>query len=109
MYEGKLFHTLARKRPFIISRVDSNGLQAVVGGKRNLIARDTFIKLWDRLTRDKKISRAELEQEGIQSTSQIVTLISELPGVNTTLRPITLYFTDKKPADFLLPRVKKTK
>jgi RNA-directed DNA polymerase len=109
IYEGKQFHTLARKRPFIVSRVDSNDLQVVVGGKRNLIARDTFIKLWDRLTRDKRISRAELEQEGIQSTSQIVTLISELPGVNTTLRPITLYFTDKKPADFLLPRVKKTK
>lgn len=108
MFNGKQFLTLALKRPFFVIGVDNNGIRISVGGKRNVIPKDIFINLWKRLNQDKLFSRIELEKDGIQNTSQIVALLSELAGVNISLWPITLYLTDKKPAEFLIPRAKKT-
>lgn len=103
MYQGKTFASLAQKRPFTVVKVDRQGAHILVGGNPYLISQDILSRLWDQLKTNRIITRSELEQQGIQNTSQIVALLSELPGVNTTLRPIKIHFSDYHPAQFLSP------
>jgi RNA-directed DNA polymerase len=104
MYQGKTFASLAQKRPFTVVKVDRQGAHILVGGNPYLISQDILSRLWDQLKTNRSIARSELEKQGYQNTSQIVTLLSELPGVNTTLRPIKIYFSGYHPAQFLSPQ-----
>jgi len=104
IFEGRTFFSLAQKRPFLVEKVDNRGAHILVNGNAYMITRDTLTDLWDILKAGKNISRSELEQQGYQNTSQIVALLSELPGINTTLWPIKLYFSGYHPARFLEPQ-----
>jgi retron-type reverse transcriptase len=104
IYERKTFASLAQKRPFFVERVDSKGAHILVNGNAYLISRDTLTDLWDLLKAGTNVSRSELEQQGYQNTSQIVALLSELPGVQTALGPIRLYFSGYHTAQFLRPQ-----
>ena len=103
MYQGKTLVSLAFKRPFLIDRVDDLGIHTIVGGRRYLVPKDVLDILWNQLRAKGNITRAELEQQGYQNTSQIVALLSELPGVQTTLWPIKLYYSGYRPAKFMNP------
>lgn len=103
LYQGKKFTTLARGCPFMVTMVDDTEIQLLVGKKRYAITRSDFETLWKRLVKEFRITRTELEDDGYKLTSQIVALLSELPGVQTQKLPIQLTFTEARPADFMIP------
>ncbi len=103
LFQGKKFTTLAKKRGFIVLRVENDSLEMLVGGKRNSITRIQLEEIWQYLLTKKNISRIQLESKGYKSTSQLVALIAILPGVTTKLNPIQLHFDGKQPASFMLP------
>jgi len=103
IYQGKNLVSLALKRPFSIERVDQQGIHSIVGGRRYLISKNILVTLWEQLRINGNITRTELEQQGLQNTSQIVALLSELPGIQTTLWPIKLYYSGYQRAKFLNP------
>jgi len=103
LFANKNFHTLARGCPFLVDGVNDTGISTKVGGRQYIITRNTFLQLWDNLRTKGRISRLEIERMGITSTSQIVSLLSEISGVVVTGPPITLYFQGYHPASFVTP------
>lgn len=102
LYEGRQFTTLGRRMPFSVPYVDGAGLQVSVGGNQHRIKKETMTIAWTRLLAGETVTRAQLEQEGIKCTSQVVALLAELPAVEVVTRyPISLHWRGPQQAPFL--------
>jgi retron-type reverse transcriptase len=101
IFQGKKFTTLAFPKQFLVSKVTQNELIFFVNKKKYTISKDEFIKVWEQLRKIGNVNRAELEYSGIKCTSQLVSLLSQLPGIQIQLHPIRLQFSDVGPANFL--------
>ena len=100
LFPAKKYETLALHRPFTITRVDENFIYLKIQEKPYQIPKDVIIQTWD-LIKAGPVSRAQLENSGIQNSSQIVCLLTRLPGVVYTLHPITLSVQYFPSASFL--------
>ncbi|MDP1545524.1 MAG: reverse transcriptase domain-containing protein [Anaerolineales bacterium] len=102
LFQGKKIKTLTMQKTFVVSKVDNNGITLFINNNKYVIQKDVFLKAWEELKAVGYISRAKLEHSGVECSSQFVALLSQLPGVQIQLRPIQLYFSDLRPATFLI-------
>jgi hypothetical protein len=101
LYLHRWCKTLARQRKFYVEEINDKGIWVRVGGRKNLLSKNTFLSLWELLRKDGSISRVEVENSGVESTSQFFALLSEISGVKFAPSPIRLYFDGYHPAKFL--------
>jgi hypothetical protein len=101
LFQGKSFTTLARRKSFLVRKVDNCKIIVDINKKIYEIKRQDFEKIWDELLIKKSLSRSQLEISGYKNTSQIVALLNELPAVENSINPIRLYFLEKRVAHFL--------
>lgn len=101
LFQGRSFKTLAQKRPFTVPYVDERELQVSVGRRQYKLGKDVFQQLWNDLIGGKRVTRVDLERNGLRNTSHIVALMAELPAIEVTVSPIALTYIEKGPAKFL--------
>lgn len=102
MFQGYKFNTLAFPKQFLVSKVDQNGITLFINKRQYTIAKDVFLRIWEELRATSTVSRSNLEHSGIGCTSQLVSLLSQLPAIQMQLWPIKLHFSDSRPASFLI-------
>lgn len=102
LFQGRQFKTLAFSKEFLVSKVDHNGIRLHINKKEYEIPKDIFLQAWAELRKNGNLSRANLERSGIQCTSQMVSLLSQLPAIQMQLWPIRLHFSDTRPSSFLI-------
>jgi len=91
LYEAKYFKTLVEKKSFRVGAVSSTGLEIRIKGSARQIPLADLLDAWEKLRRQGNVTRLELESCGIRLSSQVVTLLCELPGVAVADdRPICL-------------------
>jgi hypothetical protein len=93
---------LRRQKEFLVSKVDANSISIFVNKNKYTIQKDLFLDLWEELRKTGVLKRSSVERRAVKCTSQLVALLSQLPGVQVQLRPIQLHFLNSGPANFLI-------
>ena len=95
------FHTLVRKAPFSTLSISRECIHLRIGTNKHAIEKDLILQEFTKLRLGSAVSRVDLEKAGVRASSQVVTLISQLPGVSYQRRPIALRLIRRQPAPLL--------
>lgn len=92
--KGKTFDTLARDSKFTIEDVTPSGIFITVHstGNDRQIFRKEIENAWEELLQNGMLFATQVLASGSRSSAYIVTILSKLPDVTYTLKPIRLEY-----------------
>ncbi|NUM46393.1 MAG: N-6 DNA methylase, partial [Anaerolineales bacterium] len=88
------FYTLDQRKPFRIDRVTKDAVEITTStGEPRIIPREKLEAAWDKLERQGRLARTDIRDEISDfNPAYIAGILSRLPGVTYTLKPILLRY-----------------
>lgn len=95
---GRRLHTLSQRQPFEVADVTNQYIviRPTATGLDRQIPRECIEEAWTELQRERRIGLRELRKHNDFNPSYLAAVLSELPGVGHTSRPILLLLNADK-------------
>lgn len=92
--QGHTLHTVARAKPFTITRVTNGEVEVRVhdGGKTRILYRKDLEPFWQKLVKVGVLNVSDLKTVYKFNSSLAAALLAACNGVTTTTNPITLLY-----------------